>query len=258
MTGELNLAIETDEAIKNIWPAVGLAGYVGSISHGTAGDIVDDIDISGVFISPIQHYFGLSPIEHIMRTKVAEKYDFALFEIKKYFRLLLGSNPNVLSLLWIPENMYIIRNEWGKAIYDSRKIFISKRLYKTFGGYAFGQLQRMTRCCTKQAYQGAKRKERFEQFGYDCKNASHLIRLLKMGIEALTTGEINVYRHDAKLLKDIKSGQWTLSQVETEANRLQNLLDEAFVRCDLPNSPDFKKAENLLIEILRGQKALFE
>lgn len=250
MTNELRAAIESDNIINDIWPRIGLAGYVGSISHGTAGSIIDDIDVCGVFISRRGHYLGLSPLEHIARTKIAEKYDFALFEIKKYFRLLLGSNPNVLSLLWIPQNMFVVRSDWGKRILESRKLFISKKLYKTFGGYAFGQLRRMTRLCTKQAYQGAKRRERFEKFGYDCKNAAHLIRLLKMGIEALSTGEINVYRHDAKLLKEIKSGQWTLRQVETEAHRLQRLLDEAFVRCKLPNAPDFQKAEKLLIEIL--------
>lgn len=252
MIGELKEAIESDCAVRDIWPRIGLAGYVGSISHGTAGSIIDDVDVHGVFISEREHYLGLSPLDHIMRTKVAEKYDFALFEIKKYFRLLLNSNPNVLSLLWIPDNMYIVRNNWGKQIWENRKLFISKKLYKTFGGYAFGQLQRMTRLCTKQAYQGAKRRERFEKFGFDCKNAAHLIRLLKMGIEALTTGEINVYRHDAKQLKEIKSGQWALRQVESEAHRLQHLLDEAFVKCELPNLPDFKNAEALLIDILEG------
>lgn len=250
MNSELQAAIDSDETIKNIWPSIGLAGYVGSISHGTAGDVIDDIDISGVFIAPIENYYGLNSLDHIMRTDVAEKYDFALFEIRKYFRLLLGSNPNVLSLLWIPENMFITRNGWGKLILENRHLFISKRLYKTFGGYAYGQLQRMCRLCTNQAYQGAKRRERFEKFGYDCKNAAHLIRLLKMGIEVLATGEICVYRHDAKMLKEIKVGGWTLEQVQVEAKRLQDLLEEAFVRCNLPDKPDFQKAENLLIQIL--------
>jgi len=256
MNNELKVAIESDNTINDVWSRVGLAGYVGSISHGTAGSIIDDVDICGVFISPREHYFGLTRLDHIMRTKIAEKYDFALFEITKYFRLLLGSNPNVLSLLWIPENMFIIRSDWGKLIYNNRQLFISKKLYKTFGGYAFGQLQRMTRLCSKQAYQGAKRRERFERFGYDCKNAAHLIRLLKMGIEALATGEVNVYRHDAKLLKEIKSGQWTLQQVETEAHRLQALLDEAFVRCTLPDNPDFAKSEKLLVEIIEDYFSL--
>ena len=253
MTGELKAAIESDATINDTWPRIKLAGYRGSIAHGTAGDIIDDIDVGGVFIAPESHYFGLHQFEHVERIGVAGKYDFALFEIRKYFRLLLKSNPNVLSLLWLPQNLYIVQADWGHWLIENRQIFMSKALYKSFGGYAYGQLQRMTHSCTDQAYQGASRRERFEKFGYDCKNAAHLIRLLRMGIEALTTGEINVARHDAKQLKEIKSGQWTLTQVASEAGRLQVLLDEAFVRCELPNKPDYAKAENVLIDILKEE-----
>lgn len=251
MTGKLRVAIESDEVLTKTWPDIGLAGYRGSIAHGTAGDIIDDIDIIGVFISPISHYFGLTRFEHVERIGVVDKYDFALFEICKYFGLLLKSNPNVLSLLWLPQNFYIIESEWGKQIVKNRQIFMSKKLYKSFGGYAYGQLRRMTHPCTDQAFQGKKRRERFEKFGYDCKNASHLIRLLRMGIEALTCGEINVARHDAKQLREIKQGCWTLKQIEIEAERLQHLLDEAFVRCNLPSKPDYEKAEELLINIIK-------
>ena len=250
MTGELRVAIESDAAINNTWPMMGLAGYRGSTAHGTAGDIIDDIDVVGVFIAPETHYFGLTPIEHIERIGVEGKYDFALFEIRKYFRLLLKSNPNVLSLLWLPQNLYIVQNNWGKELIENRDIFMSKKLYQSFGGYAYGQLRRMTHSCTDQAYQGAKRRERFEKFGYDCKNAAHLIRLLRMGIEALLTGEINVARHDAKQLKEIKRGDWSRAKIELEATRLQHLLDDAFVKCELPARPNYRKAEELLVSIL--------
>lgn len=251
MTGELWAAIQTDETICSIWSSIGLAGYRGSTAHGTAGDIIDDIDIGGIFIAPENNYLGLTSLEHIERIAVADKYDFALFEIRKYFRLLLKSNPNVLSLLWLPQNLYIVRSDWGQELITKRQMFMSKALYKSFGGYAFGQLRRMTHACTNQAYQGEKRRQRFEKFGYDCKNASHLIRLLRMGIEALLTGEINVVRHDAKQLKEIKCGGWSLAKVEQEAERLRCLLDEAFVKCNLPAKPDYKTAERLLINILR-------
>lgn len=250
MTGELRVAIESDEKVLGVWPTIGLAGYRGSIAHGTDGGIIDDIDVIGVFIAPINHYYGLTAIEHVERIGVASKYDFALFELRKYFRLLLKSNPNVLSLLWLPQNLYIIQSKWGHKLVKNRHIFMSKHLYKSFGGYAYGQLRRMTHACTDQAYQGKKRRERFARFGYDCKNAAHLIRLLRMGIEALSTGEISVARHDAKQLKEIKHGKWSLLQVEKEAERLQNLLDSAFVNCTLPNKPDFEKAEKILIDIL--------
>jgi predicted nucleotidyltransferase len=253
MKKELQAAIRSDSVIEKTWHKTGLAGYRGSVAHGTAGDILDDVDVVGVFIAPEEHYFGLSSFEHVERIGVNDKYDFALFEIRKYFRLLLKSNPNVLSLLWLPETLYIVRSEWGRRLIDNRHIFISKHAHKSFGGYAYGQLHRMTHACTKQAYQGARRREGFEKFGYDCKNAAHLIRLLRMGIEVLSTGEINVLRHDAKQLKEIKAGEWTLEQVEKEARRLGQLLDSALVYSKLPAKPDFASAERLLIQILRNE-----
>ena len=54
-----------------------------------------------------------------------------------------------------------------------------------------------------------------------------------MGIEALSTGEINVERHDAPQLKEIKYGQWTKEQVIKESTRLQVLLEEALVKSKL-------------------------
>ncbi len=253
MNKELRAAIDSDEALRDAWQNVGISGYRGSFAHGTAGDVIDDIDVGGVFIAPVENYFGLTHIEHVDRVCVADKYDFCLYEIRKYFRLMLKSNPNVLSWLFLPENMYLDMAPWGRYIVKNRHIFMSKAMYKSYGGYAYGQLKRMTRPCTNQAFQGKKRRERFEKFGYDCKNAAHLIRLLRMGIEALTSGEIQVERNDAVELKEIKYGEWSLEKVGSEAERLQKLLDEAYVRSPLPPKPDFKKAEELLVEILDAQ-----
>ncbi len=98
---------------------------------------------------------------------------------------------------------------------------------------------------------GEKRKKLVEQFGYDCKNASHLIRLLKMGIELLSTGELNVLRHDSQELLAIKRGEWSLAKVEREANHLFPLMDEALVKTSLPDKPDYHKAEAICMKIIK-------
>jgi hypothetical protein len=104
-----------------------------------------------------------------------------------------------------------------------------------------------------EGYMGEKRKKLVEKFGYDCKNAAHLIRLLRMGIEFLVDGKLKVFREDAAELKEIKSGKWSLEKVMKEADRLFILAQEAFVRSSLPNSPDTEKAEKLLMSILKKE-----
>jgi len=50
-----------------------------------------------------------------------------------------------------------------------------------------------------------------EKFGYDTKHGSHLVRLLRMGVEIVSTGEVHVWRGDidADELRAIRDGMWT-------------------------------------------------
>jgi len=244
--------LSPEEKKKIIPPNTILLGYRGSIAHGTyipqedeAG--IDDKDIIGMSIAPLRAYFGL---EHFEQREVQYKeWDSVVYEIRKYFRLLLKSNPNVMSLLWLDPNQYIIKDKLGALVVKNRELFVSKAAYHSFSGYAYGQFKRMTRF-KFEGYMGEKRKALIEKYGYDCKNAAHLIRLLRMGIEFLTEGRLFVHRKDAQQLISIKSGEWALEKVVKESERLFKLAEEAYVKSKLPNEPDRHGAEDLLIEIM--------
>jgi hypothetical protein len=128
-------------------------------------------------------------------------------------------------------------------------LFVSRQAFHSFIGYATGQLKSMTNVSTGKL--GQKRKKLIEEFGYDTKNAGHLIRLLRMGIEFLTEGSLRVVRPDAPELIDIKQGKWSLAKVEAEANDLFKLAREAYLRSPLPPEPDYREAEKLLVTIVR-------
>ena len=97
---------------------------------------------------------------------------------------------------------------------------------------------------------GKKRKALVDKYGYDCKNAAHCIRLLKMGMEFLTEGKLNVFREDASWLLNIKKGGWTLEEVQEEAKRLFKLTEEAYVRSTLPSEPNYEEVNKLVKHIL--------
>jgi hypothetical protein len=99
-------------------------------------------------------------------------------------------------------------------------------------------------------YMGQKRRELVRRVGYDAKNAAHLIRLLRMGIEFLTEGTMHVERADAPELLDIKRGGWSLERVKAEAERLFQLSQEAYVRSSLRPEPDRDRAERLCVEMI--------
>jgi len=256
MKNQDSLPHEGKLALKRIMPKeepnIILAGYVGSVAHGTHvpktdPNSIDDKDVMGVMVLPREYYIGLKKKEQT--TAFVDEWDVVVYEIKKFVSLLLKNNPNVLGTLWLAPNLYTHMSEEGKLLVDNREIFLSKQCYASFCGYAHSQLHRMTHMAF-QGYMGDKRKQLVVQHGYDTKNAAHLVRLLRMGIEALTEGHIYVFRHDAEELKAIKKGEWTLQQVHDEANRLFKVMEMAYVNSKLPARPDEERAEKILMEII--------
>jgi hypothetical protein len=84
----------------------------------------------------------------------------------------------------------------------------------------------------------------------NCKNAAHLIRLLRMGAEFLKDGQLNVLREDACQLLEIKRGEWTLEQVKTEADRGFAMAELAYQNSTLPKGPDLQKANDLAVAVI--------
>jgi len=213
-------------------------------------DSIDDIDVMAVVVMPIDYYFGLKQFgsrgtkEHFIR-----EWDIVAYELKKYISLLVKANPNVLSLLWLEDCHYLKRTAEGQYLIDNRSIFATKQAYHSFTGYAYGQLKRMTNF-SFEGYMGEKRRALVEKYGYDVKNAAHLIRLLRMGIEFLNEGELYVLRKDAPLLLGIKTGGRSLDEGKREAERLVKRTEDAYDRSKLPNRPDMKKVNDLCVNLL--------
>jgi hypothetical protein len=390
-----------------------LVGYRGSIAHGmylpnTDPNSIDDKDAMGVCVMPLDYYLGAG--SHEMSRGVQEikqdEWDVVAYELRKFVSLLVKGNPNVLSMLWLDENMYIKRTEAGQMLIDNRGLFVGRHVYHSLVGYAYGQMKRMfafggkipeeyayiagifdgeghvsiTRnlgvegthapihCLQigitntdrdlierllvdfggnagqtgirgghrmnayrwrlsgptaakflrlihpyltikrrqaeigmafqhsvssrkrgplsledvaerdsyrdalavsrrekttpvplaeslpsdlyKTAYMGDKRKRLVEKVGYDSKNASCLIRILRMGVEFLRDGNLQVMRADAGQLLEIKRGEWEMSRVKEEADSLFKEAELAFECSRLPHSLDEKKINGLLMRVM--------
>lgn len=100
-------------------------------------------------------------------------------------------------------------------------------------------------------YMGDKRKQLVLNHGYDAKNAAHCIRLLRMCKEFLRDGAMQVYRTtDREELLDIKAGRWTLEHIKQHAEELFADVKAERDRSKLPDEPNRKGAEGLLVSIL--------
>jgi predicted nucleotidyltransferase len=246
----------TPEMKKELFPEnLILMGYRGSVAHNmyipnTDPNSIDDIDLMGVFMAPVEHYIGITKTKETVE-KFIGKYDFVSYELIKFVKLLLKSNPNVLSLLWIKDNHYIERNIYGKLLLENRELFISKKAYNSYIGYATSQLLRMASDKSYAGYMGNKRKKLVDRYGFDTKMASHAIRLLRMGIEYLETGKMEVYRiSDAKELIDIKLGKWSKKEVLSCSTDLFIKAKKIYEKSPLPTEPNYKSINDLVSNIL--------
>jgi predicted nucleotidyltransferase len=90
------------------------------------------------------------------------------------------------------------------------------------------------------------------KFGYDTKHASHLVRLLRMAEEILSTGSLTVRRSDAKELQAIRAGAWSYDKLiawsEDQNGKNHMLLD----RTKLPNNVDYDFLNKLCMEVVES------
>src|SRR3954469_1208655 len=105
-----------------------LVGYRGSIAHGTYAPnseptSIDDKDVMGLVVAPPEVYYGLTDYGSRGTLEIGKSTDewaVVLYDVRKGVRLLLNGNPNVLSLLWLPENLYIYRSPLGQKLIENR------------------------------------------------------------------------------------------------------------------------------------------
>ncbi|MCX7049655.1 MAG: nucleotidyltransferase domain-containing protein [Candidatus Sumerlaeota bacterium] len=233
-----------------------LAAYRGSIAFGTYApssdpDAVSDKDALAVCVPPLEYYLGLEEFGSRGTKEIKHgEWDIVIYEARKYIRLLAKGNPDVLMTLWLDESNYLKLTPAGRLLIERRDAFAGRHVYKAFTQYAISQLHKMTHHATEK-YMGEKRKRLVRYFGYDCKNAAHLIRLLRMGIEFLKEGRLRVKREDARQLLEIKRGEWTLEQVKAEADRGFAAAEQAFHASRLPPGPDMNAINQLAVEVIR-------
>jgi len=110
----------------------------GSIAYAT-NTPESDTDIRGAFIYPNEKYLELcEPLTQISdRTN-----DVTFYSLKKMFELLSKSSPNMIELLYLPDDCILKCHPIMKKLIENRELFISKKAYNSHSGYAYSQISR--------------------------------------------------------------------------------------------------------------------
>jgi len=102
-----------------------------------------DTDLRGVFVPPLDWCTGF--IKRESQFSGDSNEDRIIYEIRKFFRMAADANPNILELLWMPQDCILQFHSSWKRIQDHRELFLSAKVRHTYTGYAFSQLNRMKR-----------------------------------------------------------------------------------------------------------------
>jgi hypothetical protein len=93
------------------------------------------------------------------------------------------------------------------------------------------------------------------KFGYDTKHAAHLVRLLRMGFEILTEGEVRVKRPDAAELLAIRHGSMTFEEVTAYADEMIAKIEGITIYA-VPEQPDYDLINETIIHITQQSLSL--
>lgn len=85
--------------------------------------------------------------------------------------------------------------------------------------------------------------------GYDSKNLMHTLRLLDMAEEIATEGVLRVRRPNRDWLMRVRAGEFSYEEIVARAEEQLERVEAAYETAALPEYPDQKKVEEVLLEI---------
>jgi predicted nucleotidyltransferase len=251
---------------------------MGSTAYGVADtndeQAQSDIDLYGVCIPPRdvvfphtagaiwgfgpykegmpKSHFGQYQQHHVLdpsaRGGKGQVYDLQIYNIVKYVQLCMECNPNMIDSLFTHETMVQHCTQVGQVLRENRKKFLHQGVCDRFKAYAYAQVHKMQ---TKEPQPGSKRAAIREKFGFDCKFAYHLVRLLGEAEQLLREGDLDLMRNREQL-KSIRRGEWTQEQILDYFERKRVDLEEVRARSSLPPGPDEDAIRGILLRCLEA------
>ena len=127
---------------------------VGSHLYGTNTPTSDE-DFSGIFITNEDYYFGMykfkenGEADNSKKSKLEsgknapDAVDDKLYELRRFCKLAMENNPNIMEHLFVDNKNIVFVNEFGIELLNNAHLFPSKRAYEPFKGYAHSQKHKM-------------------------------------------------------------------------------------------------------------------
>jgi predicted nucleotidyltransferase len=232
---------------------------VGSKSYGTDNED-SDTDLCGfciptkeiVFPHLAGHIHGFDTpknsftsfsfkAQHFNNSKV----EGTIYGIIKFFRLCANCNPSMVDCLFVDPDCVRHMTNIGTHVRDNRKLFLCKKVWSTYKGYAFKQFVK-----AKNKKPEGSRKESYDKYGYDLKFAYNVVRLIYQVEQILLEGDMDLRRNSGQL-KSIRNGDWTFNEIEEFFKTKQKQLDSVYNETKaIPDKIQEDSIKKILLECL--------
>lgn len=80
---------------------------------------------------------------HIIDKETRKEYDITIYNIVKYFQLLMENNPNMIDSIFTPRRCVLHSTKIAEMVRDARKEFLHKGCWHKFKGYSFAQMSKI-------------------------------------------------------------------------------------------------------------------
>lgn len=99
-----------------------------------------DLDERGVYLESLEDALNINGRQN---TELADdKQNIKYYSLGKFLKLAAECNPNIIELLYLPEDAILFKSPLYDELVEHREWFLSKKAAHTFKGYAYSQIQR--------------------------------------------------------------------------------------------------------------------
>ena len=215
-----------------------LLGVSGSHGYGTNRE-GSDIDLRGVTMNMPSDLIGLTSFEQFEDRST----DTVIFSFRKAVNLFLNCNPNMIEILGLDEDQYLIISPTGRELLDNRHLFLTKRAAASFGHYADAQLRRLQNAIARDSLSQPSREEHIFRSvshaleDFNRKNQDQEGGLSRLYIDDAVTGEL-----ETEIFFDGEFRHYPLRKY----NELMNTLHSVVREYDKIGKRNHKKDDNHL------------
>jgi uncharacterized protein len=220
----------------------------GSTLHGLHLPGKDDRDEVGVCIEDLDAAFGFSEFEQYIYRTAAERegkhdapsqpgdLDLTLFSLRKFLRLAMQGNPQILQCLFVPDALCLHIDARGKQLQELAPLIVSRQAGHRYLGYLEAQRQRLL---GERGQKKVNRPELEAKHGYDTKYAMHILRLGFQGVELMSTGRLTLPMRevDRAFTYAVRLGEVPIQDALTRAGELERQIKDLLDDAPIPATP---------------------